>query len=160
MLINLGERERNQGIREIIISKTSEWIKTTSCLIHFALALSRFSTFTFRCWVGRWRMFGRYLKYFYTTGNVGCWMGNITSSMAGTDQWLGEEPWCVCSSKLTPSIKRHSAFKSRGGVPAKYCPDSCWLLYGNFSFNIQTRFRVSELEKYVITSIRSCSSSW
>ena len=37
--------------------------------------------------------------------------------------------------------------------------ESRWLLYGNFGFNIQSRSRVPESEKCVITSIRSAEPS-
>ena len=42
--------------------------------------------------------------------------------------------------------------------PVRSGLSSCWDLYGNFSFNIPSRFRVPELEKCVITSIKSCKA--
>ena len=56
-----------------------------------------------------------------------------------------------------PSQNVHPCHAQCKIVARLLCPtqDPRWLLYGNFGFNIQTRFRVSELEKCVITSIRS-----
>ena len=58
--------------------------------------------------------------------------------------------WFLIQENIKPCLE-----PANGGPGLTARQESRWLLYGNFGFNIQSRSRVLELKKCVITSIRS-----